>query len=95
MSWSSSLVNSSPVSSGIISGAISTKKTLIAVSAPTISTTNVDASWNASLRRPFSSSSVKTGTKAALSAASANRLRTRFGTWKASVNAENAPLVPK
>ena len=32
---------------------------------------------------------------AALSAASAKRLRTRFGTWKASVNAENAPLVPK
>jgi hypothetical protein len=38
---------------------------------------------------------VKTGTKAALSAASANRLRTRLGTWKATVKAENAPLVPK
>ena len=74
---------------------MSTKKTLIAVSAATISTTNVDASWNASRLRPFSSSSVKTGTNAALSAASANRLRTRLGTWKASVNAENGPLVPK
>ena len=31
----------------------------------------------------------------ALSAASANRLRMRFGTWKAYVNAENGPLVPK
>ena len=40
--------------------------------------------------RPCSSSSVKTGTNAALSAASANRLRTRFGIWKAIVNAENA-----
>ena len=43
----------------------------------------------ASRRLPCSSSSVKTGTNAALSAASANRLRTRFGTWKAIVNAEN------
>ena len=32
---------------------------------------------------------------AALSAASANRLRTRFGTWNANVKAEKAPLVPK
>ena len=76
-------------------GAISTKNTHTTVSAATISTTNVDASWNASRRLPFSSSSVKTGTNAALSAASANRLRTRFGTWKASVKAENGPLVPK
>ena len=38
---------------------------------------------------------MKTGTNAALSAESANRLRTRFGTWNATVNAENAPLVPK
>ena len=29
------------------------------------------------------------------SAASANSERTRFGTWKANVNAENGPLVPK
>jgi len=38
---------------------------------------------------------VKTGTNAALRAASANRLRSRLGTWKASVNAENGPLVAK
>jgi hypothetical protein len=38
---------------------------------------------------------VNTGTNAALSAASANRLRTRFGSWKAIVKAENAPLVAK
>ena len=48
---------------------------------------SVEASWNAS-RLPCSSSSVKTGTNAALIAASANRPRTRLGTWKAIVNAE-------
>jgi small subunit ribosomal protein S20 len=42
-----------------------------------------------------SSSSVNTGTKAAESAASANSARTRLGTWKASVNADIAPDVPK
>ncbi len=38
---------------------------------------------------------MKTGTNAAEIAASANRLRTRFGSWKAIVNAEKAPVVPK
>ena len=38
---------------------------------------------------------MNTGTKAAWIAASANRLRTRFGTWKAIVNADIAPLTPK
>ncbi len=89
-------MNSSPgVSAGMRYGATTTKNTEIVVSAAAMRTTNVDASWNASRLRPFSSSSVKTGTNAADSAASANRLRTRFGTWKASVNAENGPLVPK
>ena len=51
---------------------------------------SVEASRSASrLRCPARSSSVKTGTNAALSAASANRLRTRFGTWKAIVNADD------
>ena len=53
------------------------------------------ASRNASRRSPRSSFSVNTGTKAAWIAASANRLRTRFGTWKAIVNADIAPLTPK
>ena len=69
-----------------------------AVRAPRISVTRkiiVEASRNASRRCPFSSSSVKTGTNAAWIAASANRLRTRFGTWKATVNADIAPSVPK
>jgi hypothetical protein len=43
----------------------------------------------------FSSSSENTGTKAEDSAASATTARTRFGTWKASVNADIAPEVPK
>ncbi len=46
-------------------------------------------------RRPFWSSSVNTGTKAADSAALANRFATRLGTRKAIVNAEAGPLVPK
>ena len=68
---------------------------MIAPSTVRIRKNSVEASRNASLRRPCSSSSVKTGTNAALSAASANRLRTTFGTWKAIVNALNAPLVAK
>src|SRR3954451_23682642 len=60
-----------------------------------ISTNRVLASRNASRLRSFSSSSVKTGTKAALSAASANSERIRLGTWNAIVNALNAPDVPK
>ena len=55
----------------------------------------VEASRNASCLFPFSSCSVKTGTKAAWIAASANRLRTRFGAWKAIVNADIGPLTPK
>ena len=38
---------------------------------------------------------MKTGTNAAYSAALANRFVTSVGTWKAIVNAENGPLVPK
>ena len=38
---------------------------------------------------------MKTGTNAEESAASATSARSRFGTWNASVNAENAPDVPK
>ena len=69
-----------------------------AVIAPRISVTRKiipEASRNASRRSPFSSSSVNTGTKAAWIAASANRLRTRLGTWNATVNADIGPRVPK
>jgi hypothetical protein len=83
------------VSSGMRTGAASTKSAVIEPSPPTITTASVEARANASRRLPFSSRSVKTGTNAALSAESAKRLRTRLGTWKATVNAEKAPLVPK
>ena len=55
----------------------------------------VAASSIASLRFFCSSSSLKTGTKALLSAASATSARIRFGIWNASVNADAAPPVPK
>ena len=55
----------------------------------------VDARRKASRLLPRSRCSVNTGTKAAWIAASANRLRTRFGTWKAIVKADTAPLTPK
>ena len=55
----------------------------------------VEASRNASRLRPCWSSSVNTGTNAADSAACENRLLNRFGTCEASVNAEDAALVPK
>src|SRR4051794_33942929 len=79
----------------MITPAARMKTAVIAPRIARIRTNSVLASWKASRLRPFSSSSVNTGTKAALSAASANSERTRFGTWKAIVNAENAPDVPK
>ena len=47
------------------------------------------------MRLRCSSSSVKTGTNAALRAESATSARIRFGTWNAIVKAENGPEVPK
>ncbi len=91
-SWA---LNSSPVKCGTTLPAARMNTAVIAVSAARISRNRVDARRNASRLRPCSRSSVKTGTNAALSAASANRLRTRFGIWNAIVNAENGPLVPK
>ena len=61
-----------------------------AVSAPRPSSKSqkrVEATRQARLRSPFSSSSLKTGTNADESAASATSARTRFGTWKATVKA--------
>jgi hypothetical protein len=85
----------SPMKSGITTPAPTTNSTVIAPRTVTISSSSAEARRKASRRLPWTSSSVKTGTKAALSAESANRLRTTFGTWKASVKAENAPLVAK
>ena len=73
---------------GMITPARSMNSTVMTLSTARISPNSAAASWNASLRCLCSSSSVKTGTKAAQSAESANRLRTRFGTWNAAVNAD-------
>ena len=88
-------MNSPPVIGGITTGAITMNTTVITPRATRISPNSAPASANASLRFFCSSSSVKTGTKAAVSAESATSARIRFGTWKAIVKAENAPEVPK
>ena len=89
-------MNSLPgMNSGISTPAPTMKSAVIAPRTSRMIQNSVEASSTASRRLPFSRYSAKTGTNAALSAASANRPRTRFGTWKAIVNAEAAPLVPK
>ena len=55
----------------------------------------VEATRHARFRSPFSRSSLKTGTNADESAASATSERMRFGTWKATVNALILPPAPK
>ena len=55
----------------------------------------VDATRQARTRSPFSSSSLKTGTNAPESAASATSARTRFGIWNATVKALIFPSTPK
>ena len=69
-----------------------------AVSPPSPSSTSqnrLEATRQARLRSPFSSSSLKTGTKADESAASATSARTVFGIRNATSNALIAPTVPK
>ncbi len=81
--------------SRMIRGASSIRR---AVTAPrTISTSqkSVEATRQARSRWSFSRSSLKTGTKAELNAVSAARARTRFGSWKATVNALISPSTPK
>ena len=56
---------------------------------------SVDATRHARFFSPFSRSSLKTGTNADESAASATSERMRFGTWKATVNALILPVAPK
>ena len=69
-----------------------------AVSPPTISRKSqkmVEATRQARAFSPFSSSSLKTGTNADESAASATSARIRFGIWNATVNALIDPRAPK
>ena len=79
----------------MIGSARNTKATVTSPSTRKIRQKRLDATRKASRRSPFSSSSVKTGTKAPWRAESANSARTRFGTWKAIVNADIAPVTPK
>ena len=83
------------MNSGMIAPAARMKNAVIAPRTISMIQNSVEASRNASLRRPCWSRSVNTGTNAADSAALANRLLTRFGIWKAIVNADAGPLVPK
>ena len=55
----------------------------------------VEATRQARRFSPFSSSSLKTGTNAEESAASATSARIRFGIWNATVNALIGPRAPK
>ena len=88
--------SSKPGANSNISGpARTTNSAVTAPSTSVIRKNRLEATRNASLRSPFSSSSVKTGTNAPWSAESANSARTRFGTWKAIVKADIAPETPK
>ena len=66
-----------------------------AVRPSSISQKRLDATRHARRRSPFSSNSLKTGTNADDSAASATSARTRFGIWKAIVKALIFPAAPK
>ena len=81
--------------SGITTGATRMNSAVSAPSATEMPNSSAEATRKASWRPRFSSCSVNTGTNAACSAKSANRLRIRFGTWKAIVNADIGPLTPK
>ncbi len=83
------------VSGGMITGASRMKTAVTAVSTRMRSQRMVDATRHARARSPFSSSSLKTGTKAPESAASPTRIRIRFGIWNATVNALIGPRAPK
>ena len=71
------------------------KSAVSAARPSSISQKRLEATRHARFRSPFSSRSLKTGTNADESAASATSARTRFGTWKATVNALIWPAAPK
>ena len=79
----------------MISGAKTIRRAVSAPRPSSSSQNRVDATRHARLRSPFSSSSLKTGTNADESAASATSERKRFGTWKATVKALTLPAAPK
>ena len=75
----------------ITHGATSMKSAVSPLRPSSISQKRLEATRQARLRSPFSSRSLKTGTNAEESAASATSARTRFGIWNATVNALIAP----
>ena len=83
--------NKEPVNSGMITPANTIPSAQITPSTTRMIQKSVDASLNASRFLPACSSSVKTGTNAAESAAWANRFAIRFGTCEAIVNADAGP----
>ena len=96
MSSASAGLSSKPGANTLISGSASRmKSTVTAPRTRQIRKKRLEATRKASFRSPFSSSSLNTGTKAPWSAESANRARTRFGTWKAIVNADMGAVTPK
>src|SRR5579884_1274106 len=84
-----------PVNSGVTRSATPNQINVRPPSPIRITQNSVEASLNASRLRPSCSISVKTGTKAADSAAWENRLENRFGTWEANVKADAAAEVAK
>jgi hypothetical protein len=73
-----------------------TMKRIVALPSPTrIIQKSVEATRQARARSPFSRSSLKTGTNAEESAASATSARTVFGIRKAISNALMGPRTPK
>ena len=81
--------------SSITQGASSMKSAVMPLRPSRISQKSVEATRQARFASPFSSSSLKTGTKTDETAESARRLRTVFGTWNATVNALIFPPAPK
>ncbi len=79
----------------MITGASRMKTAVTAVRPRKRSQSSVEATRHARARSPFSSSSLNTGTNAPERAASATRMRIRFGIWNATVNALIGPLAPK
>ena len=74
------------------------RRIISAVTAPSpsiVSQNSVEATRHARCRSPRSSSSLKTGTNAPVSAASATSARMRFGIWIATVKALIFPVTPK
>ncbi len=79
----------------MIHGASRMKRTVTLPSPRKMSQKSVEATRQARARSPFSSNSLKTGTKADERAASATSARTVFGIRKAISNALIGPRTPK